>query len=251
MININHQGCLMKIIQYNNANDIMIEFQDKYNKTVHTSYKNFIKGNVKNSFYPMVLGVGILGNKYPSKNNGKHLKEYKTWNSMLRRCFDEKYKTNEPSYENVICCKDWLNYENFYEWIHSQTNFDKWQNNSWWQIDKDILVKGNKIYSPDTCCLVPINVNELFTNRANHRGDFPIGVSINKKTNKYIAECHNPFTNKKERIGTYSTAEKAFQAYKQYKEDIIKQVAQKEYDKGNITKRCYDAMMKYKVEITD
>jgi hypothetical protein len=61
----------------------------------------------------------------------------------------------------------------------------------------------------------------------------------------------NPLSNSREYIGTYPTPEKAFYAYKQYKEKLIKQVAQIEFDNGNITKECYEAMMNYEVEITD
>lgn len=247
----NNQGCLMRIIEYNNANDIVVEFQDDYKAAVHTLYKNFKLGNVKNPYYVSVCGVGMIGEKYPAKINGKHTKEYKAWQSMLSRCFDKKYKTKEPSYKDVTCCKEWLLYEKFYEWLHEQENFDKWLNNNGWAIDKDILIKDNEFYSSDTCCLVPQNINSLFTNRVNYRGNLPIGVSVNKNTGKYVAECCNPFINRKKHIGSYSTKENAFQAYKQYKEKIIKQVAEIEYSKENITKQCYEAMLNYKVEITD
>lgn len=247
----NNQGCLMRIVEYNNANDIIVEFQDNYKAMVHTLYKNFKLGNVKNPYCASVYGVGMIGEKYPAKIDGRHTKEYKAWQSMLSRCFDKKYKTKEPSYQNVSCCDEWLLFENFYEWLHKQANFKKWLNNNGWAIDKDILIKDNEFYSPDTCCLVPKNINSLFTNRVNYRGSLPIGVSINKNTGKYVAECSNPFINKKEHLGSYLTKENAFQTYKKYKENIIKKVAKIEYSKGNITKQCYEAMLDYKVEITD
>ena len=115
---------------------------------------------------------------------------------------------------------------------------------------KDIIVKGNKIYSPDVCCLIPQNVNCLFLKREAERGDYPIGVRY-RDGYGFLASCHNPFTNKKEEIGYYSTPEKAFVAYKDYKENLIKQVAQIEYDANNITEQCYQAMMNYEVEIDD
>jgi hypothetical protein len=142
-----------------------------------------------------------------------------------------------------------LSYENFYEWLHSQPNFDKWYNGKRWAVDKDIFVKRNKVYSPDTCCLVPQNVNCLFLKREAERGDYPIGVHYSE--NGFIARCRNPFENRAEELGLYSTPEKAFNAYKTYKEDIIKQVAQIEFDAGNITEECYLAMMSYEVEIDD
>lgn len=246
--NVNHQGCLMKIIQYNRVDDIIVEFQDEYKGKVHTQYKSFVRGNVKNPYYPMVLGVGMIGSKYPSKINNKETKEYNLWKGMLYRCFDKKTRDKNPTYKNVTCCNEWLLYENFYEWLHKQDNFDNWKDNRW-NIDKDISNKGNKLYSPETCFLVPCNVNSLFINKSNYRGDLPIGVKKSRKL--FMARCSNPITGNRDYLGSYNTPFYAFQAYKKYKEDLIKQISRIEYDNGNITKECCDAMMNYKVEITD
>lgn len=246
---LNNQGCLMKIVKYNDAHDIVVEFQDEYNTKVHTSYRWFLDGGVKNPYYPSVLGVGIIGTKYPRSINCKNVKEYEAWRSMLERCFNKKTKEKYPTYKDVTCCKEWLNFENFYEWLHSQKNFDKWLNNKNWCLDKDIIIKNNKIYSPDTCCLVPQNINKLFV-RKNLKREFPIGIK--KENNKFSAKCQNPFIGKAEYICMKDTKEEAFYfGYKPYKEAIIKKIAKEEYDKGNITKQCYNAMMNYEVEITD
>lgn len=246
---INYQGCSMKIAKYISNDDIFVEFQDKYKAVVHTQYVNFQKGSVKNPYYPSVYGVGITGNKYPTSINKKRTKEYDAWQSMLKRCYDNKIKEKYPTYRDVTCCEEWLLYENFYEWLQTQENFDKWLNGEHWNLDKDIIVKNNKVYSPDTCCLVPQNVNKLIV-RKNSKNDLPIGVR--KEGNKFSAKCQNPFIGKAEYIGTQDTAENAFYfEYKPYKEAIIKQVAIEEYNKGNITKKCYEAMMDYEVEITD
>ena len=246
-----NQGCLMRIVEYNNNQDITIEFQDKYKSRVKTQYCNFDKGSVKNPYYPVVYGVGIAGNKYKTVDeNSKSIKEYTIWYHILQRCFDKKYLERHPVYRNVDICEEWLYFPNFYEWLHSQSNFEKWYNGKRWAIEKDILVKGNKIYSPETCCLVPQNVNCLFLKREAERGKYPIGVHRSK--DGFVARCRNPFINKNEDLGNYSTPENAFYlGYKPYKEDIIKQVAQVEFDSGNITEECYRAMMNYQVEITD
>ena len=169
---------------------------------------------------------------------------------MLTRCFDEKFKIKNPTYKDVTCCDEWLLYENFYEWLHSQENFEKWLEGKGWALDKDILVKNNKIYSPETCCLVPHNVNCVFLKRDKYRSDLPIGVD--KVQNKFVAYCSNSIIKKtKEHLGTYPTIEEAFYSYKRYKEKLIRQIAYIEYSKNNITKDCYKAMMNYRVEITD
>lgn len=247
--NYNNRGCLMRIIEYNNYHDIVVEFQDEYKFKKRTYYSNFKEGSVKNPYDKTLYGVGMLGYKYRARINGKFTKEYYTWAHMLERCFDNGLSEKQPTYRSVTCCEEWLLFENFYEWLHEQPNFDKWYNGKHWAVDKDILVKGNKIYSPDTCYLVPVNVNCLFLKRESQRGIYPIGVRY--KDGAFTSRCHNPFTNKNEELGSYSTSEKAFQIYKDYKEKLIKQVAQIEFENGNITEECYKAMMNYEVEITD
>lgn len=246
----NNKNCLMKIIEYNNTSDIVVEFQDEHKAKVHAAYREFSDGSIKNPYYPSVFGVGITGNKYKTRNtDGVQIKEYNSWKTMLVRCFDEEYKTKHPTYKDVTCCEEWILFENFYEWLHSQKNFDRWLNNNGWHLDKDILIKGNKVYSPENCCLVPQNVNNLFLKNDAIRGNCPIGVSSSE--NGYGAHCNNPFTNECEFLGYHDTEQNAFLSYKKQKESIIKKVAQIEFDNCNITEECYHAMMNYEVEITD
>lgn len=249
--NHNNQGCLMKIIEYNSSTDIVIEFQDEYKTRVKSAWKEFSNGGIKNPYYPEVYGVGMVGNKYPTTLNNKQTKDYEAWCNMLQRCFDIKIKNKKRylTYQDVTCCDEWLLFNNFYEWLHSQNNYDKWLNGDKWAIDKDILIKENKIYSPDTCCLVPQNVNGLFLKHNAARGNLPIGVS--KHGNGYQARCRNPIINKEVYIGMCSTPFNTFLLYKKYKEDLIKKVAETEFNNGNITEQCYNAMMNYQVEITD
>lgn len=241
----------MEIVEDNGSSDIVVKFKDNYKTKVHTQYCNFKSGSVKNPYYSSVYSVGMVGTKYPRSINCKNIREYDIWNNILERSYSLKYKKRQPSYKEVTCCEEWLNYENFYDWLHSQPNFDKWYNNKRWAIDKDILVKRSKHYSPKTCCLVPQNVNCLFLKREAERGKYPIGVRY-RDSYGFLASCHNPFTNKSEKLGSYSTPENAFYfGYKPYKEGVIRQVAQIEFDADNITEECYRAMMNYEVEIDD
>lgn len=253
---LNYQNSIMTIVIYNNVLDIVVEFQDEYKSMVHTTYKNFKSGSVKNPYCPSVMNVAAIGSKYAPydtyyDNNGKKIskakKEYRLWKHMLQRCFDNNYKEREPAYKDVTCVNDWLLFENFYEWVKDQENYDKWLNGDIWCLDKDILCKGNKIYSPDTCCLVPTKVNNLFISGKANRGNQPIGVI--KINNKYRAVCSN--LNKCVHLGVFNSQMEAFEAYKIYKESVIKQVAKEEFDNKNITKKCYNAMINYEVELTD
>ena len=232
----NISGLQMKCIEYYNSSNISVEFENGY--VVHNvQWGNFIRGRVKDK-------------SITTTKDGKLSKEYYTWIHMLDRCCNEKIKKQKPTYKDCICCDEWLSYENFYEWLHGQENFDIWSKLSWSAIDKDILVKGNKIYSPETCCLVPINVNSLFVKQDINRGDLPIGVFM--RNGKYNAYCANPLLNKKAMlIGSYDNKEDAFLCYKHYKENLIKQIADIEYNNQTITKECRDAMYVYKVEIDD
>ena len=114
-------------------------------------------------------------------------------------------------------------------------------------LDKDILVKGSKIYSPETCIFTPQFINTLFIKTNSKRGNFPIGVTYKKDINKYLATVQ--IKKKHVHIGVFSNQEEAFHAYKQAKEQYIKKVADEYKDK--IPQKLYEAMYNWKVEITD
>lgn len=252
MTNLNSQGYIMKVIDYIDYNNVIIEFQDDCLEQVKCTWGAFERGTIKNHYAPFVCGVGMVGIKYPATKNGKRTKEYTAWSSMLARCYTKSIINGENHYhryEDVEICDEWLLFENFYEWLHSQENFDKWTLFDKGVVDKDILIKNNKIYSPNTCCLVPQNINMLFAKSNKTRGKCPIGVTYKTRDNVFEVQCN--VNGKETYLGRRNTPEQAFLLYKPFKENLIKQVAQEEYDKGNITKQCYEAMMNYEVEITD
>ena len=258
--NVSNEGCVMKIVEYNNANDIIVEFQDEHKCRVHAQYVNFQKGQCKNPFYPSVCGHGYLGvdknGNVPKTREFKDGKwrntwEYLKWQNMLQRCFDNKYKEKHPTYKEATCCDRWLCFANFLEDFEILKQEYNWSDNEKLQLDKDILHKGNKIYSLENCVLVPQWINSLFTKRDNDRGEYPIGVSYRKQNKKYQAQCR--INEKITRLGYYNTIEEAFNAYKQVKEQEIKRVANECVSKGFISKdsRLYKAMISYQVKIDD
>ena len=161
---------------------------------------------------------------------------------MLWRCYDPKFHLKEPSYIGCTVCDDWLLFSNFKEW------FDK-NYIEWYQLDKDILVKGNKVYSPQTCCFVPKEINYLFVKCNGSRGQHPLGVSYHSQRNKF--QVSMGISNIGKHLGLFNTANEAFKAYKTAKEAYIKEVATKYYTSGKINERVYQSLMKYEVEITD
>jgi hypothetical protein len=250
----NNQGSLMKIIEYYGCHDIVVEFQDEWKYQTHAQLTQFNDGRIKNPYFPTVFGVGIIGEINHMEDNKKTTKEFQTWYEMIRRCYSKDFKEISPTYQDVTCCEEWLYFPNFYEWLHKQENYNVWKGQKLSCLDKDILIKGNKIYSPEVCLLVPHCVNTLFTKREKERGDCPIGVCQNKNKGNFSVSVSRVKNGKYryKSFGNYPTKEEAFYlGYKPAKENHIKEIAEEEYLRGTITKQCYDAMMNYEVEITD
>ena len=196
----------------------------------------------------MVQGIGYKGSEYPTAIGKIHLREYSLWGGMLLRCI-KKYWDKYPTYNGVTCSDNFKSYSFFYEWCQTQKGFNsKDINGKSWQLDKDLLIKGNKLYSENTCVFVPLRINQLLVKRTNHRGEHPIGVKMCSDKKSFEASC-SITTNKRQYLGHFKTAYDAFQAYKAFKEGLIKEVAN-EY-KEMLDYRAYEALMNYQVEITD
>ena len=242
---INNFGSEMIIVEYRKAGDIDVYFPEYDYTAEHVRYGDFKKGEIKCPFEPRVFGIGYIGvGEYKASENGKATKVYGTWKDMLKRCYDPKYHMKRPTYFNCEVCEEWLNFQNFASWY--EENYYEIEDKVMC-LDKDILVKGNKIYSPDTCVFVPQEINNLFTKRDAARGELPLGVSTNRRTNKFEAQCK--VNGKTTYIGRYNSPEEASAAYKEYKEELIKSIAD-EY-KEYIPDKLYDAMYNYDVSIFD
>ena len=232
-----------KILKYNDTANVEIQFINTGFETP-SQLEHIKNGNVKDPYLPSVYGIGVLGAKYPSKINGVQTKEYKLWTSMLVRCYSDNFKKKQPTYEGCEVSENFKSFEYFYEWCNKQVGF----NNKDWQLDKDLLVKGNKVYNEFTCVFLPKEINLLLVKREALRGKHLIGVYWNKKASAFVARVRKN-TGKSEYLGLFKTETEAFNAYKQAKESFIKEQAEKW--KGKIDERAYNALMNYQVEITD
>lgn len=230
----------MEIIGYNNHTDVCVRFEDG---TIvdHVKYRSFKEQKLVNYNIPSYLGVGYRGyGIYKTREGNVKTKAYIKWGSMLTRCYSEKYIKSQ-NYINCTVCEEWKNYQNFAKWYYK--NEYQLPNNEKLELDKDIKIKGNKIYSPDTCLLLPHILNTIFLDGKNDRGLYKIGVT-KTKNNKYTASCMNE-NGENKYIGIYSTEQEAYNAYITKKKEIVDNVVDKY--KTFLPKDVYEAVKNYKI----
>ena len=232
-----------KILKYNDSGNVEIQFLNTgYEASVQLT--NIRNGKVKDPYSPSVCNIGIVGTKYPSKVNGVLTKEYTLWQSMLVRCYNDVYQKKQPTYEGCEVSNKFKSYEYFYEWCNKQVGFS----NEGFDLDKDLLTKGNKVYSEDSCVFLPHEINSLLIKRTASRGKHLIGVCWCKRDKAFIAQV-NKNKGKQEKLGSFNTELEAFNAYKTAKETFIREQANKW--KGKIDDRAYNTLMNYEVNIDD
>lgn len=230
-VDINGLKC--EVVEYISSQKVKVVFEDGYTqfRTASVLRKSFIKGTRTDR------------RSKPKEQSAINFILRTKHYSIKRRLFLNTDDIKNASYSSSTISEDWLNFSSFKSWALTQIGHDK----SDWHIDKDILCKGSTHYSPETCCFVPLRINILFTSRAAKRGDYPIGVYKDKKSGKYVAQCRDGVG--RARLGRFENPEQAFYAYKIFKENLIKSVAQ-EY-KDAIAPNVYEALINYRVEITD
>ena len=137
---------------------------------------------------------------------------------MLKRCYSAKEQERYPTYKGCSVSGDWHTFSNFKSWMEKQ----QWEG---MQLDKDLLVVGNKVYSPETCVFVTQMVNSFTNDRGAARGNLLIGVSWYKPTEKFRAECSNPFTKKREHLGYFTCEQQAHEAWMNRKLELAHELA--------------------------
>lgn len=146
---------------------------------------------------------------------------YKKWADMLHRALSKREKMRYKSYEGASVCDDWLKLSNFRAWMETQ----EWEGK---QLDKDLLVPGNKLYSPETCVFIGPKLNKFLISGESHRGECLVGV--HQKDGKYASQCCNPFTGKQEHLGTFSNEIDAHMAWRAKKHEHAIAFAEEEED---------------------
>lgn len=186
---------------------------------------------------PSVLGVGYWG----MPDVDVHHWTYIRWNDMLMRCYSDKFQARQPNYIGDTVEAEWLCYANFKPW--AEENYYVIDGEPV-ELDKDILVPGNTVYSKHTCIFAPKTINQFVSGKTK-KGNLPIGVDF--VANKYRVRVS--IDKKQKTIGVYDTAEEAFKKYKEVKEELVKELAERY--KGKIPDKLYDALLKWEVKIGD
>lgn len=180
----------------------------------------------------LVCGVGINDTEYKisrsERVDGKYrivwsCPFYKRWTKMLERCYSEKWLKDNPHYIGCSVCDEWLYFSNFKAWMLEQDWKDK-------ELDKDILVKGNREYGPNVCVFISRSINSFLIEQEKSRGEFPIGVYFDKSRGKFRATCSVVGTSKNKALGIFKTPEEAHEAWLKFKLMQAKLLASEQKD---------------------
>lgn len=170
----------------------------------------------------LTYGVGVNDASYlvvkHEHVNGKRVAiwrcpVFQAWRRMLERCYSERFQILWPTYVGCKVQEEWLLFSNFRGWMIDQ----EWHGKV---LDKDLLVRGNKLYSQNTCVFIPEALNLFLTDHGRFRGDCPIGAYWDKSKGKFMALCRDPFTKKQEKLGGFSNPEEAHEAWRKRKHEI-------------------------------
>jgi len=180
----------------------------------------------------LVYGVGVNDADYEVQSAGFDGKAawkcpfYRKWSAMLERCYSEKSLVKNKSYADCYVCPEWLVFSNFKSWMECQDWVGKC-------LDKDLITTGNKIYSPSKCCFLDQKLNSFLTDGKARRGSLMLGVSLDRETGKFKAECSNLiFGNslKGKNLGRFNSEIEAHFAWKKRKHEISCQLADLQTD---------------------
>lgn len=161
---------------------------------------------------------------------------YMTWYNMMTRCYSEKLHNRLPQYKNCEVDEVWKDFQGFAEWYegHDFAGLG-------YHLDKDLLVSGNELYSPDNCCLLPQELNKLITSGKRSR-DCLVGTHWSKRAEKWLSSVS--VDNKQVHLGTFDTELEAHLAYIKSKEILVRQEALFWF--GKVEPRAYEALISWR-----
>lgn len=213
---ITNEGCEVTVVDYKNAFKVTIEFQypSEYKKVVRADHLKV--GSIKNPYLPRVYGVGYIGEgEYLAKENRENTSAYAAWHGIMQRCYDPKMQAKSPTYKGCTVDPEWHNFQVFAEWFYGQKHYK-----AGFEVDKDLLVEGNKVYSPSSCCLVPKDLNVLFNYSLAAKGVAPTGVNYQPNINMFQARIS--INGERVYLGVFKCPYEAEAVYKKAKQDYVR-----------------------------
>lgn len=223
------------IVDCKNSNSVTVMFYDGY--VVKTQMSNLKRGNVRNPYHQnnKLYGVGVTDIK--GCVNGKRDYIYRVWESMITRCYSEKYQSLYPTYKGVEVCSRWQTYSLFKSDVEKMCCFDKLGKG--YHLDKDLILQGNKLYSPEFCAIVPEIMNTCIVKPTRLEKTLPTGVHFCKREKKYVAQIHKGCG--QICLGYFSTVEAAHEVYIRAKKDHLKNLS--EQYRGIVDDKVCDALL--------
>lgn len=228
-----NSGGVVRVLAVYNYNNIKVQHDDEFGYIHHVNLANLNRGEVKNPYQPSVHGVGYIGvGPHSSKlpNSRSHTKSYNIWVALLARTNGIDKGVHYPTYTNSTVCTEWHNFQNFAHWYTSHPDYDKG-----YELDKDLLYPGNRHYSPNTCCMIPKEINNLISSQQLGSSGLPRGVNRNG-TNGYSATFRGKY------LGTRSTISETTNLYNSAREAGIENIA--ELYKSRLQPNVYLALIR-------
>lgn len=233
-----NQGCVAEILEYMGSGFVLIKFIDSHSFEKVVKLDKLKKGKVRNPYHPAVCGVGFEGSgDFSVTVNGIRTRTYATWAGMISRC----YRTDNPkysTYEDCSVCEEWHNYQNFAAWLVNQVG---WSSNEDWNLDKDIILEGNRLYSPETCAWVPRKINNILPSARKKLSSHPVGVWKSKTSGKFHAYCTN-YAGERVFLGSFDREDDALKVRVDYKNSVLRDAAMRW--KGKIDDKVYIKLLK-------
>lgn len=235
-------GDIVEVVSYENANSVLVEFKEYEIYRATVSKKEILTGTLRNAYKPTIFDRGYIGvGEYYGAESAF---EYATWWGIFRRCYEERSLVKAPLYRGCYVDESWYNFQTFAHWLRTRK-----QAGMGWQIDKDLLIYGNKEYSESTCCLLPPEINTFlaYSRSTNKTTSNLPGVYWDNKSGKYRGII--TFKNKRENLGLSSDPYELYALYKEAKERQAKLLGSEW--KEHLDKEAYDALMSWEVKLIE
>jgi len=171
-----NEGFEIEIIDYSDRHNVLVKFTNNPDYQVYATMQNIKNGQIKYPYLKTVYGIGYYGHgAYSSRINNCKTEQYIKWFSMFNRCYDKSYQEKQPTYIGCSVSEEFHNFQNFAMWYDKNIYACSYP----LELDKDLFVLGNKVYSPSTCCFIPKEINNV--------------LSYKRNDSKYMTSIYNKY----------------------------------------------------------